>query len=89
MVEYLYYANYAYYCIAKANCITLTQFQNTKTISMNKFKQYTIEYSFIGSVWSKEFITVTSNNLENAKEQARIEINMAYGSEICKDLIIH
>jgi allophanate hydrolase subunit 1 len=56
---------------------------------MNKFKQYTIEYSFIGSVWSKETIIVTSNNLENAKERARIEINMAYGSEICKDLIIH
>jgi hypothetical protein len=56
---------------------------------MNKFKQYTIEYSFICSVWSREFITVTSNNLENAKELARIEINMAYGSEICKDLRIH
>lgn len=56
---------------------------------MNKFKQYTIEYSFVNSVWSKEFITVTSNTLENAKERARIEINMVYGSEICKDLRIH
>jgi hypothetical protein len=53
------------------------------------FKQYTIEYSFVNSVWSKEYITVTSNNLENAKERARIEINMAYGAEICKDLRIH
>jgi hypothetical protein len=54
-----------------------------------KTKTFTVKYSFPLSVWTNQTIQVQALSEEQAKAKAREEIVGAYGSDHCKDLIIH
>lgn len=53
-----------------------------------KFKEFTIKYSFIHSVWNNESMKVTALNIEQARQKVLNEISMAYGSAILEEVRI-
>jgi len=68
---------------------SLNNYKLKKSVMKTTYKTFKVKYSFSLSVWTNQTIEVIAMNLEQAKQKAREEIIGAYGSEHCKDLIIH
>ena len=53
-----------------------------------EYKNYTIKYKFLNSVWEHEKMTVHAMNIEQARDKVLKEISMAYGSQILAEVKI-